>query len=91
MQLQKQHLALTKDVQHWQGKYTSSKVEVDRLFQQLQQVVALSAVFNPTILEALERTPASSDCTQVSYCPVKRSAAWCFWKEEAERLVILSL
>lgn len=51
------------DIQHWQNKYTSANAEVTALFQQLQQVVALSAAFNPAILDAVGKTAGSSQVT----------------------------
>ena len=52
--LQKQHVVMATDIQHWQNKCATTNAEVAALFQQLQQVVALSAAFNPAILEAID-------------------------------------
>ena len=52
--MQKQHVVMATDIQHWQNKCATANAEVGALFQQLQQVVALSAAFNPAILEAID-------------------------------------
>ena len=67
--LQKQHVVMATDIQHWQNKCATTNAEVAALFQQLQQVVALSAAFNPAILEAIDTRAVP---TQQVALPAKR-------------------
>lgn len=51
--LQKQHMFMSTEANHWRTKCTGLEEEVSTLFQQLQQVVAIAAAVNPGILDAV--------------------------------------
>ena len=50
--LQRQHITMASDIQHWQDRFRQANADVDAIYQQLEQVVALSAL-NPAVLEEL--------------------------------------